>query len=67
MNRKLIDPIFQETPWEIIYDNAGRQIGEVYLLPSELRKEAGPYDPFHGIRRTGRPGKAKIQYRRRVR
>lgn len=27
-----IDPFFQEAPWEIIYDNDGRQIGEVFVL-----------------------------------
>lgn len=27
------DPYFSEIPWEIIYDDNGKVIGEVFLLP----------------------------------
>lgn len=26
----MVDPIFQDVPWEIIYDEYGHAIGEVY-------------------------------------
>lgn len=35
----LIDPFFQDAPWEIIYDNAGQQIGEVYVLREWMRSK----------------------------
>lgn len=28
----MVDPFMQDVPWEIIYDDAGRAIGEIYLL-----------------------------------
>ncbi|BFH63938.1 hypothetical protein PAJ34TS1_45300 [Paenibacillus azoreducens] len=62
-----IDPFFQDKPWEIIYDSTGKQIGEVYVLWGVARKEATPYDPVHGIRRTSRSGKTKSINRRRIR
>lgn len=62
-----IDPFFQEAPWEIIYDNDGRQIGEIFVLTGESRKEATPYDPVHRVRRARRAGKAKGIHSRRIR
>lgn len=26
------DPIFQEIPWDLIYDDNGELIGEIYLI-----------------------------------
>ncbi|GAA4827848.1 hypothetical protein GCM10023310_00640 [Paenibacillus vulneris] len=28
-----IDPYFNDIPWEIVYDNNGKVIGEVYVIP----------------------------------
>ncbi|MFD1955986.1 hypothetical protein ACFSL6_17860 [Paenibacillus thailandensis] len=30
------DPIFQDTPWEIVQDERGRVVGEIYTLPARL-------------------------------
>jgi hypothetical protein len=39
----VIDPYFNDVPWEIIYDNDGRAIGEIYVLlhlpPTRRRKK----------------------------
>ncbi len=37
--KERFDPFFQTTPWEIIYDDEGRVIGEVYKLPKEVASE----------------------------
>lgn len=29
----MVDPIMQDVPWEIICDDSGKVLGEVYLLP----------------------------------
>ncbi|WP_171684187.1 hypothetical protein [Paenibacillus planticolens] len=28
----MIDPYFNDIPWEIVYDDSGRIIGEIYLI-----------------------------------
>jgi len=38
------DPYFQEIPWDLIYDESGELIGEVYVLlpdpPPRIKKGA---------------------------
>ncbi|WP_136604642.1 hypothetical protein [Paenibacillus dokdonensis] len=58
-SNNLVDPLFQDVPWDIVYNEDGQQIGEVYVLLGKAKKEATPYDPVHGIRRTGRTRKTK--------
>lgn len=71
-NEELIDPFFQEVPWEVIHDDEGKLVGEVfiidfYLLPAEFVKEEGKQnDSIHRIRRARRAGTAEVQYSRRV-
>ncbi len=33
------DPFFQDIPWDFIYDDNGKLIGEVYLLLSEPHRK----------------------------
>lgn len=33
-----VDPFFQEIPWDIVQDDNGKVIGEVYLLPMKRKK-----------------------------
>jgi DNA-binding transcriptional ArsR family regulator len=37
-----VDPIFQETPWDLVYDEHRRVIGEIYLLPAKMMFEGMP-------------------------
>lgn len=37
-----VDPYFQEVPWELVYDDKGRLIGEVYTLPRERPPKKTP-------------------------
>lgn len=70
MKQELVDPFFQDIPWELIYDDKGRQIGEVYMLHQWMkpgRKEGKSYDSVYGVRGAGRSGKTKGNDRRRIR
>ncbi len=57
-----LDPFFQDIPWDIIYDDDGRQIGEVYVLLGAARKEGMPRHedygsgPWYKLRRLGNDG-----------
>ena len=67
---KLVDPFFQDIPWELIYDDKGQQIGEVYMIRPWImpeRKKGKSHDSVHGIRGAGRSGKTKSNDRRRIR
>lgn len=37
-----VDPIFQDIPWDLVYDDRKRVIGEIYLLPAKVRFEGMP-------------------------
>lgn len=60
-----IDPYFQDTPYDIIYDDKGRLIGEVFVLlgiarkEGEVRNEAYGYRPRNKLRRMGNHGTRK--------
>jgi hypothetical protein len=47
-----VDPFFQDTPWDLIYDDAGRQIGEVYILLGDEKREGMPYENRYSRRTT---------------
>lgn len=54
------DPYFNDIPWEIITDDKGRVIGEVYTLrpvPQKRCKEArkARYNTFKSQRKRGAP------------
>lgn len=34
----MVDPYFSDIPWEIIYDDDGKVIGEVFLLPWQPKR-----------------------------
>ncbi len=59
-----IDPFFQETPWECVYDENGKVIGEVYVL-TWGEKGDGVKNENHGhrsrnkLRRLGNDGARK--------
>jgi len=70
MKPRLVDPFFQDIPWELIYDDKGRQIGEVYMIHQWMkpgRGEGKPYDSVHGVRGACRARKTKGNDRRRIR
>ncbi|GIO36234.1 hypothetical protein J41TS12_10950 [Paenibacillus antibioticophila] len=63
-----VDPYFQDVPWDLIYDDNGQQIGEVYVLLGAARKEGMPYDrSVHHIWRACRAGETEVLDGRRVR
>lgn len=35
----LVDPFFQDVPWDLIYNDSGELIGEVYVLLGAARRE----------------------------
>lgn len=51
-----IDPFFQEAPWEIIYDNDGRQIGEVFVLRGWSKSTRKRRAKKHGSARRNQKG-----------
>ena len=67
----LVDPYFQDIPWDLIYDDKGQQIGEVYMIHPWMRpgrKEEGKsYDSVHSVRGASRSGKTQSNDRRRIR
>ncbi|MGF7050395.1 hypothetical protein J2T13_004933 [Paenibacillus sp. DS2015] len=65
----LVDPFFQEIPWELIYDDKGRQIGEVYMIRPWLkpvRKEVKQHDSVYGVRRASGARETKSNPTRRI-
>jgi hypothetical protein len=34
------DPYYQETPWEIVLDDKGRVIGEIFTLPARMTRRS---------------------------
>lgn len=34
----MVDPYYNDIPWEIIYDESGQVIGEVFLIPQRRKK-----------------------------
>ncbi|GAA0390286.1 hypothetical protein GCM10008933_21490 [Paenibacillus motobuensis] len=57
----LVDPYYQDIPWDIIYDDDGQPIGEVFVLPGDAKKEGLPYgNSIYRIRRAGCPRAAKV-------
>ncbi|GGH17121.1 hypothetical protein GCM10008013_12290 [Paenibacillus segetis] len=72
-NEELIDPFFQDTPWELIHDDDGILVGEVYvldlhMLPAKFMKGEGRRnDSVHRVRGAGSSGKAKSVYTGRIR
>lgn len=40
--RKPTDPYMQDIPYDIIYDEKGKVLAEVYLLPFQQLKEGKP-------------------------
>lgn len=58
-----VDPFFQDTPWDLIYDDAGRQIGEVYMLLGDEKREGMPFE--RDRRRTERAQNHTNRSRRR--
>ena len=67
----LVDSYSQDIPWDIIKDDNGRVIGEVYMIHPWMRpgrKEEGKsYDSIHGIWRTSRSRKTQGNDCRRIR
>ena len=60
-----VDPYFQDVPWDLIYDDDGQQIGEVYVLLGVARREGMPnyenygHRPRYKLRRMGNDGARK--------
>ncbi|WP_162484581.1 hypothetical protein [Paenibacillus sp. IHBB 10380] len=68
MKPKSVDPFFQDIPWELIYDDKGRQIGEVYMLHEWIKPkqkeekqshENNGNRSRHQLRRMGHNAKRK--------
>ncbi|GIO84568.1 hypothetical protein J25TS5_15000 [Paenibacillus faecis] len=61
-NEVLVDPFYQDVPWDIIYDDKGNQIGEVYVLFWPELREGDPRNENYGdrsrnkLRRMGNDG-----------
>lgn len=61
----LADPFFQDVPWDIIFDDDGQLIGEVYVLLGAARREGELRHENHGdrprnkLRRVGDNAKRK--------
>jgi hypothetical protein len=64
---KRIDPYFQDVPWEIVRDDQGKVIGEIYVLHAIKHKGMKRNDSVRGVRRTSRSRKTEVQHKRRFR